>query len=193
MTIAEIEARNTALDGLITEAQNAAKALVVGSSDFDAAYKAYLDLKAEKAAIPAKVAAAKKSENAEKIKKAATDIAGAITQLIAAMKIDDLIGEKLVKLSYNLTTDEKTAQTVATVLFNPVTRLASTGKRESGKRTMIGNPDGTHQSLTAFVKAHAPEADWGKYPHTLVDTQPKFEAFCTKYGLSGFTYQKGSK
>jgi hypothetical protein len=62
---------------------------------------------------------------------------------------------------------------------------------------MIVSPDGSKLSLTKFVMTHATEAEKAsaeyKYPHTRVDSKPKFEEFCTAHALSGYIYETPSK
>ncbi len=196
MTIAEVEAKKTTLETTIATALEASKALAPGTTEFDDAYGRYLSAKLALAKIPEELAVAKRTENAEVIKAGASTIGAAIRELIAGLELASKLGEPVISVVWTqgqAGLDGVIPEPV--VLINPKTvAKAPSAKHEAktGGRTMIGYPDGTQTSLTKFVGEFATDAEKAspeyKYPHTRVDSKPKFEAFCTAHNLTGYTY-----
>lgn len=190
----EVEAKEAQLILERDTALEAAKVLTPATAEFDEAYGRYLDANKALARIPEELAKAKLVENAEAIKTASVAVAEAITQLISGLNVAALLGVPVTSLRYAVD-----AEGVAKVSFNPVTHIKSAGAKKSkgAGRTAIIAPDGTKLTLTRFVLAHATEAEKEtpefKWPHTRVDTKPKFEKFCEEHSLTGFTYEVPDK
>ena len=192
MTVVEIQAKQASLEAEQNTALEAAKVLTPATPEFDEAYQRYLSAKAAIAKIPEEIAKAKQAENAEAIAQCATQIGEALVQLIEGLKVAELLGTPVIALIYALDADN-----TPLVVFNPIIKQKATGpsagKGKGAGRTVVVDPNGEKWSLTKFVIAHATEAEKltpeYKYPHTRVDTQPKFEAFCTEHSLTGYTYE----
>lgn len=190
LTCQEVEAKKVSLEAELNTALEAAKVLTPATAEFDDAYSRYLSSKSALAKIPDELSKAKVAENAVVIATASSQVADAIEQLCEGLKVAELIGAEVVGLSYR-----KNPEGVKTVIFNPITRVATAGKREAKGtgHTVIIDSEGNHLSLTKFVLAHATEAekasDAFKYPHTQVDSKPKFESFCEGHSLTGFVYE----
>lgn len=190
MTTQEVETKKTGLEAEIETALEAAKVLTPATPEFDEAYGRYLAAKANLAKIPEEFAKAKLAENAEAIATAGSQVAEAIGQLVDGLKVADLLGTPVTALRYFVDAEKK-----AGVVFNPIAKIKSTGKREAKGtgRTVIVDTEGNRLSLTKFVLAHATDAekasDEFKYPHSQVDSKPKFEKFCEAHSLTGYTYE----
>lgn len=190
MTIQEVEARQKNLEAEMATALEASKVLTPATVEFDDAYGRYLSAKANLAKIPDEITKARQAENADAIKQSGVQVAEAIGQLVDGLKIADLLGTPVTTLRYAVDSEGK-----ALVIFNPVTKVKSTGKREAKGtgHTQIVDPEGNRLSLTKFVVAHATDAEKAspeyKYPHTRADSKPKFEEFCVSHGLTGYTYE----
>ena len=191
MNIQEVETKKTTLEAEMATALEAAKVLTPATSEFDEAYSRYLSAKSMLAKIPDELAKAMVAQNAEAITQCGTQIAEAIGQLVVGLKVADLLGAPVIALRYAVDAEGK-----ALVVFNPIIKVkAAGGKRESkgGGRTVILDPEGNRLSLTKFVLAHATDAEKAtpeyKYPHSQVDSKPKFEAFCEAHTLTGYTYE----
>lgn len=192
-TIVEVEAKQTTLNAEMSTALEAAKVLTPATPEFDEAYSRYLAAKASIAKIPDEIAAAKLSENADAIKIAGVQVADAIAQLIDGLKVAELLGKPVEALRYAVDAEGKSL-----VVFNPIIKVKSSGAKK-GKgtgRTVIVDAQGDKWSLTKFVLENATEAEkdanneaFLKYPHTAVDTKPKFEKFCEAHSLTGFIYE----
>ena len=201
MNLQEIEVKEKQLVVEMTTALEAAKVLTPATPEFDEAYTRYLASKASIAKIPTEIAAAKVAENAVAIAAAEVTVAEAVAKLLEGLKVADLIGEPVIALRYYriVKTDEAGVETVSTgAKFNPTAVSKKTGARKPGTgRTTVVSADGTKQSLTKFVLEHATAeeaaSDEYKYPHTQVDSKPKFEKFCESHKLTGFTYQLPSE
>jgi hypothetical protein len=192
MTIQEIETREKALHAEMTAALEGAKGKKPASAEFDEAYGKYLAAKANLAKIPAELAKAKAEANSGALKSVGETVAQAIAKLVEGLKVAELLGEPVKVVRYIVGEDG-----VAVVGFNPTTRIATKGpkgERKTGNgHVAIIAPDGSKQSLTKFVLAHATDAEKAskefKYPHSQVDTKPKFDAFCASHNLTGFVYE----
>lgn len=192
MTVIEVEAKKISLEAELNTAAEATKVLTPVTPEFDEAYSRYLAAKTALAKIPEEISKAKIAENAEAIAQCGGQVAEAIGQLVTGLKVEELIGTPVTSLRYFIDADKK-----ASVVFNPVVKVATrgTGSRKDGKggRTVIVDSEGNRQSLTKFVLEHATEAEKGtdayKYPHTRVDSKPKFEEFCKEHTLTGYTYE----
>ena len=190
MTIQEVEAKGLQLQTDMGAALQEAKGQKPATPEFDASYGKYLAAKAALAKIPDDLAKAKLEANSTAIKTVSATVADAITQLITGLKVAELLGAPVSILRYVVIND------VATVVFNPTTRLSTGGKgskKAAAGHIQIVAPDGTKQSLTKFALAFATDAEKAtaafKYPHTQVDSKPKFDAFCTAHGLTGYIYE----
>lgn len=193
MTTVEIETKKTTLETEMSTALTAAQALTPATPEFDDAYGRYLKSKADLAKIPEELAKAKLAENSEAIAVAGGQVSEAITQLIAGLKVEELLGTPVISLRFAIDSEGK-----ALTVFNPVTKVASTrkaGEAKSAGRTSIVDSEGNKFSLTKFVLAHATTEEkdsksdkFLKYPHVAVDTKPKFDAFCEAHSLIGFVY-----
>lgn len=189
-TIVEIEAKQKTLEAEMSTSIEAAKVLTPATPEFDEAYSRYLAAKASIAKIPDEIATAKLAENAEAIATAGAQVAEAIEQLVDGLKVADLIGVPVTALRY-----AKDAEGKKLVIFNPVTKVRAAGARRGrgAGRTSIIDPQGEKWSLTKFVLAHASDTEKAspeyKYPHTQVDSKPKFEKFCEAHSLTGYTYE----
>jgi len=199
MTIQEIEAKQVQLELELATALEAAKVLTPATAEFDEAYGRYLNAKVAIAKIPDEIARQKLTENAADIKAAGDTVAEALAQLVDGLKVADLLGTPVIALRYYRTAskDEAGNETIATgCVFNPIIKVSS-GKAGGGSKvaghTMIVDAQGNKFSCTKFVQAHATEAELAsqdyKYPHTRVDSRPKFDEFCTAHNLTGFTYE----
>jgi len=192
VTVAVITEKQVKLEAELATALEAAKALTPATPEFDEAYGRYLAAKAGIAKIPDEIASAKKTENADAIRADGSAIAEGIKQLLGGLKTAEKLGEPVISVVWAQgATGIDGAVPAPQVVFNPKkVAKSSGGTRKAGAgRTTITQPDGESISLTKFVLAHAGE-EAGKYPHALVDTKPKFEEFCTKHGLSGYTYSR---
>lgn len=194
-TVQEVEAKKTTLEAEQATALEAAKVLTPATAEFDEAYGRYLAAKASLLKIPDEIAAATLAANAELIATAGAQVAEAIGQLLTGLEVEKLVGKPVICLRYAVDSESK-----ALVVFNPIIKVASTrkaGATKGGGRTVIVDGEGNRLSLTKFVLAHATEAekatDEYKYPHALVATKPKFEAFCTGHSLTGYTYELPSE
>jgi len=200
LTTVEVEAKKTTLEAEMATALEASKVLTPATAEFDEAYGRYLAAKAGIAKIPEELAKAKLAENAEAIATAGAQVGEAIVQLVDGLKIADLLGTAVTGLRYyrHVKTAEDGTETIDTgVVFNPVTKVPTKGTKpaKGAGRTVILDAAGERLSLTKFVLANATDEEkletsdkFLKYPHTAVDTKPKFEAFCESHGLTGFTY-----
>lgn len=193
MNAQEVEAKKVSLEAEMSTALEAAKVLTPATAEFDEAYSRYLGAKAGLAKIPEELAKAKLAENAEAIGVAAGQVAEAITQLVDGLKVADLLGTPVVALRYAVDGEGK-----ALVVFNPIIKVKAAGAKttKGAGRTVVVDPEGNKLSLTKFVLATASEAelksDEFKYPHTRVDSKPKFEEYCTAHTLTGYTYETPS-
>ena len=193
VTVAEITEKQVKLEAELNTALEAAKALTPATPEFDEAYGRYLAAKAGIAKIPDEIATAKRAENADAIKADGVAIAEGIKQLLDGLKTTEKLGEPVISVVWTQgATGVDGVVPAPQVVFNPKKQVKSSGgtRKVGAGRTTITQPDGETISLTKFVLANASEEEAGKYPHTLVDTKPKFEEFCTKHGLSGYTYQR---
>lgn len=197
-TIVEIQEKQGKLVAEMTTALEAAKVLQPATPEFDNAYGRYLAAKAAIAKIPEELTMAKRAENADAIKADGAAIAEGIRQLLDGLKTAEKLGEAVISVVWTQGAVGADGTVPAPVVyFNPKVKSAPTSKetgevaRKTGRTTILG-PDGSTYSLTKFVLAHADEAEAGKYPHVLVDSKPKFDEFCTKHGLTGYTYQRPS-
>lgn len=190
MTKVEVEAKKTTLEAEMATALEAAKVLAPATPEFDEAYGRYLSAKASLAKIPEELAKAMLAENAEAIAQRGLQIAEGIGQLVDGLKVADLVGTPIVALRYAVDAEGK-----ALVVFNPIVKVKSTGKREAKGtgRIVVVDTEGNRLSLTKFVLAHATDEEKAspeyKYPHSQVDSKPKFEKFCKEHSLTGFTYE----
>ncbi len=194
MTVIEIDAKETTLNTEMATALEAAKVLTPATPEFDEAYQRYLGAKAALAKIPTERAAAMLAENAETIATCGAQIVEGLNQLIVGLKIEELLGTPVTGL--RLATD---AEGKKFVVFNPVTKIPATRKAGEAKttgRTVIVDGEGNRTSITKFVNANLSNSqklegspDYVKYPHTLIDTKPKFDAFISERGLTGYTYE----
>lgn len=203
LNIQEIEAKQVTLQAEMTTAIEAATVLTPATPEFDEAYSRYLGAKAAIAKIPDEIAAAKLSENKAAIDAAAITVTEGITQLLDGLKVADLLGKSVISLRYFRVVDKADdgTETVTTgSVFNPVTKVSTKGTGTKGAkaqgRTVIVDAEGNRLSCTKFVLAHATEnektdghADYIKYPHTAIDTRPKFDKFCESHKLTGYTYE----
>jgi hypothetical protein len=192
-TIAEIQEKQTKLEAELATALEAAKVLQPATPEFDEAYGRYLAAKAAIAKIPTEIAEAKKAENADAIKADGATVAEGIKQLLEGLKTADKLGEPVISVVWTQGAAKEGEPVPAPVVhFNPKAKVASTGTRKASGagRTTVLTPTGETLSLTKFVLANASEEEAGKYPHTLVDSKPKFDEFCTKHSLTGYTYQR---
>ena len=197
--IAEIEAKKTTLESALATALEAAKVLTPATPEFDEAYGRYLTAKAALVKIPDELAAAMRLENKAAIDADATVACDAIFQLVEGLKVADKLGVPVVALRYyriERTDGEGKVSVEQGVVFNPVaSKAAPKGERKTkgAGHTQIVTPEGERLSLTKFVLANATEEDKAsdkfKYPHSFVDSKPKFDTFCTSHSLVGFTYE----
>jgi len=190
MTLAELDKRAVELQSIIANQLATAQKLQAGSVEFDEAYGGYLASKAELAKMPELKRQAQVAENKVAIDAAGKTVAEAIQKLIAGLKVSELLGEDVKTLRYYV----EESGTVS-VIFNPKAMLRPKGKAvKSGGRTIITDSEGNTTSVTKFVLAHATEAEKASkafdYPHTQCDTEAKFQDFCVKHNLTGFTYSK---
>lgn len=190
MTIQEVEAKGQQLQADMGAALQEAKSQKPATPEFDASYGKYLAAKAALAKIPEDLAKAKLEANSTAIKTVNATVADAITQLVMGLKVAELLGAPVSILRYVVIND------VATVVFNPTTRLSTKSKGErkvSNGHVQIKAPDGSKLSLTKFVLANATDAEKSsaafKYPHTQVDSKPKFDVFCVAHNLTGYLYE----
>ena len=186
MTIVEVEAKKQRLEAEMALALEAAKVLTPVTPEFDDAYSRYLGAKANLAKIPEELAKAKLAENAVAIGAVAVQMSEGIGQLITALGLPELLGESVTLLRYTVNPEG-----VKTVVFNPhvVLRTAGAKKEGTGKRVQITGPDGAIVNMTKFVLLNSTEAEKSGFttnnpPHLLVDSKPKFEAFCLKHNLA---------
>lgn len=191
MLIKEVETKQKALETELDVALTAAKVLTPATPEFDNAYGRYLGAKANLAKIPAELAKAKVDENAGAINAAGAEIAKSILELVKGFEVEKLLGTPVICLNYVV------AEAGPMVVFNPVRKVGSGGSKggtRGGKRTVITTPTGETLNCTQFVMRHATVAEKATTayhnPHTFVDTQPKFDAFCLSHGLSGHAYCK---
>lgn len=203
MNTKEIEAKQVTLEAEQNTALEAARVLTPATPEFDEAYARYLGAKAAIAKIPDEIATAKLAENKAAIDAAAITVTEGITQLVDGLNVGDLLGKPVISLRYFrvVSTDDAGVETISTgTVFNPVTKVSTKGAGKSaGKgtgRTVVVDAEGNRLSCTKFVLAHATDSektdgseDYIKYPHTAIDTRPKFDKFCETHGLAGFTYE----
>lgn len=199
MTIVEIEAKKTTLESALTTALEAAKVLTPATPEFDEAYGRYLSAKSSLAKIPDEIAAAMRIEHKAAIDADAVVAADAIYQLIEGLKVADKLGVPVVALRYyrvERTDAEGKVSVEQGAVFNPVAAKATPKGERKGKgagHTQVVTPEGERLSLTKFVLANATEEDKAsdkfKYPHSFVDSKPKFDSFCESHSLVGFTYE----
>jgi len=197
MTVTEVEAKKTNLETELTTALAAAKVLEPATPEFDEAYGRYLTAKAAIAKIPDEIASAKLAENADAIKSASATVAEGITQLLEGLKVAELLGKPVIALAYHRAVNAD--GTISTgVNFNPTVHIKASGPKvakeaKGAGHTMIVGPDGARLSLTKFVLTNATDAEKAspefKYPHTRVDSRPKFDAFVASHNLTGYTYE----
>lgn len=204
MTVQEVELKRAQLESVRDTALEAAKVLAPATSEFDEAYGRYLNAKTSLARIPDELAKARVAENADAIKTAGVTISEAITQLIEGLGVANLLGTPVIALRYYRVAGKDVAgkESVSMgVVFNPIIGTKGAGKAPKEAKgighTMIVGPDGTKYSLTKFVLAYTTEAEKAsadyKYPHTKVDSKPKFDAFCVARNLTGYTYEAPGK
>lgn len=190
MTIQEVEQREKQLQSEMTVALQAAKVLKPATAEFDEAYGRYLAAKANIAKIPAELARVKLEANSSALATVGATVSDAIAQLVAGLKVAELLGETVKVVRYQVNDAG-----IASVSFNAKGKApAAKGERKVGNgRTQIAASDGSKQSVTKFVLAHATDAEKSsaafKYPHTQADSKPKFDAFCASHNLTGFTYE----
>lgn len=190
MNTQEVATKKTSLEAEITTALEAVKVLTPATPEFDEAYARYLGAKASLVKIPEELAAAKLSENADAIAQCGVQVSEAIVQLLDGLKVADLVGVPIKTLRFAIDDAGKPL-----TVFNPVTKIKATGgKRTPGTgRTVVVDAEGNRLSLTKFVLAHATDAEKAsldyKYPHSRVDSKPKFETFCQEHSLTGYTYE----
>lgn len=202
MTVIEVLEKQKNLENIVMTSLEATKVLEVGTPEFDEAYGMYLGAKSSLAKIPDELASAKKAENSEAIKADSAAIASAVKELVAGLGLAEKLGEpvKSVVWTQGATGDDGIVPEPV-VHVNPTVSVKSTGPKSartpSTGRTVIGYPDGSQKSCTKFVLEFATEVEKAtpeyKYPHTRVDSKPKFEAFCTAHNLSGFSYVTSAK
>ena len=215
-TVADVEAKKTELESAMGIAVEALKILIPGTVEYDEVVTRYLGDKAALLKIPDERVAAKVAENHDRIVTAKATLTEAITRAIGTLGLEELIGGPVKTLTY-YNVPSKDAQGVATlssgIVLNPLSeearrkiRARMKAKKDSdeaevkSKRAKIVRPDGTSTSPTQFVKdtlgpegvaaeaqkaTDAGNANW--YPHTFIDSQAKFEEFCEKYSLVGYT------
>ena len=198
MTVAEVETKKQTLIATMQTALAASKSLEPGTKEFDEAYQRYFTARDQLNKIDAELEKAMLAQNAEVIKADAGTIGQAIFKLIEGLKVAEKTGKPIQSLKYFVDGDNK-----PNVVFNPVTTVKSSGGKATGAKktgkghTKIHGPGLPEEgeSITKFVIAHLTEsqktegsADFVKYPHVLIDTKPKFEAFCVAHGLTGYTY-----
>ena len=198
MTTQEIMDKQAKFETELATALEASKVIAPGTPEFDEAYTRYLTAKTGIARIPDEIAAAKLIENAEAIKTAGDTVAEALTQLIEGLKVADLLGTPVIALRYYRVVkvvEGKPDEVSTGTVFNPIMKLASAkGSKKSGAgRTVIIDGTGDKLSLTKFVLNTATEAEKAspeyKYPHTRVDSKPKFEEYCKAHSLTGYAYE----
>jgi len=190
MTVLEVNQKQAKLQAEMATALEAAKVLIPATPEFDEAYGRYLGAKSGLAKIPTELAVATKAEHADAIKADGVTMAQSIKQLIDGLGIDAKLGEPVKKLVYDV------FESGPAVTFNPTVTVRATkagkGEPKAGGRTVAKLPDGSTMSLTKFVLEHATEAEKAspeyKYPHGVVSSKPKFEAFCAVHGLTGYEY-----
>jgi hypothetical protein len=207
LTVLEVTNKKATLETVIGTTLEAVKALTPGSPEFDEAYGRYLSAKVDVQKIPEELKAAVQAENADKIKATCATVASAIQQLLAGLKAEELMGTPIIALRYAFS-ESKDDKGVVTktpmVVLNPIEHVKQSGPKTTsdttGKGTghnMIILPDGSKKSLTKFVNETATETEKAsaefKYPHTRVDSKPKFEAYCTAHNLTGYSYELASK
>lgn len=195
LTVKEVVAKEAQLNIELSTALEAAKVLTPATSEFDEAYGRYLSAKANIAKIPNEIAQAKLSENAVAIAASGVTLAETIAKVLTGLKIEELLGVPVKNLTYAVDSEG-----VRKVVFNPTIHVKSTSGAKGepkGGRTMIVAPDGARLSCTKFVEAHITDAEKSsadfKYPHTVIDSKPKFEAFCTARNLVGYVYDVPGK
>jgi hypothetical protein len=195
MTIQEIEAKEKQLQAEMAAALTEAKTAKPATEAFDVTYGKYLAAKGNLAKIPAELAKAKAEANSGALKAVGATVGEAIGKLVEGLKVAELLGEPVKVVRYIVNDDGS-----VTVGFNPTTRLATKGapreRKAANGHTQVVSPDGTKQSLTKFALAHASDEEkkactykTGVTPHVLIDTKPKFDAFCVAHNLSGFVYE----
>jgi hypothetical protein len=190
LTLQEIEAKELQLKSEMVAALEETKGKKPASAEFDAAYGKYLTAKANLAKIPAELTKAKTEANSGALLTVGATVSDAITQLIVGLKVAELLGEPVKVVRYSIGDDGKPSVRFNTTASTPKVK----GERKVGNgHTQIVAPDGTKQSLTKFVLAHATDAEKAskeyKYPHTQADSKPKFDAFCASHNLTGFLYE----
>jgi len=207
MTVQEIKAKKSRLEAELTMALEAAKVLAPVTPEFDDAYGRYLNVKAALLRIPEELVAALKVEHAGAIKVWGVLFAEHVQQLIKGLRteeggpaIEELLGEPVVSLVWiqGATGIDKVVP-APVAYINPTTKVKGTGgksePKKTGGRTFIKTPAGETMSLTKFALQHASPEEiatctykTGVTSHVLVDSKPKFLAFCTAHGLTGYEY-----
>ena len=195
MTVIEVEQKKAQLEATVKNEFDEAKKCKAGSDDFDLHMSAYLKAKSDLSKIDSEFAKAKESEKTNLIKADCDAIGQAITQLLTGLKVADKLTEPVKSLVYVIDSEGKVQVTI-----NKVTKLKSAGATSEGKgkgHTKIIDSAGNELSVTAFIKAHATEAELTSkafvYPHTQADTKAKFEAFCKSHNLTGYEYRIPAK
>ncbi len=186
--IPEVQAKQTTLEAQLAELVALVPTLQFGTEEYNAKAEEYLSVRKSLANMPAELAAAQKEANASEINAASAAVAEAITKLVEGLKVAELLGEPVTGLRYfNVASkDDAGVETMsAGVVFNPLTKVPSTrapkdGGEATGTRQAVVTASGEKMSKTAFVKACTTltaEEQAEKYPHALVASGPKFEAF----------------
>ena len=197
MTVVEVETKKTQLEATLKSSLIEASKFVPGTAEFDEKYALHLSTKGALSKIGEEMAKALEAQNAEAIKAHSVTLAQAIGKLVEGMKVAELVGKPVTALNYYTAADG-----TVHVVFNPVTHIKSAGTKASGSgpkgkgHTMIVGPDGTQMSITKFVQSNLTESqktegsvDYVKYPHTVIDTRPKFDEFCKAHNLVGYKYE----
>ena len=191
MTLIEVEQKQKALQTQGDTAFKNAQKLQSGTAEYDEQYSIYLSAKAAIANIPNELAKARKEANAEGLAAAAKTVSEGIAQLLAGLNVSDLLGERVIKVSWT----QLDAAITPDVRFNATTRISPGAKAKDSKggRTMIVDAQGNRQSCTKFVNATCTAEEKAskdfKYPHTRIDTKPKFDAYCLAHNLTGLEYE----
>lgn len=215
MTVVEVQTKLAQLEAERDTALAAAKVLTPATPEFDDAYGRYLASKTAIGKIPDELAKAKLSENADAIKAQALVVGETLVKLTTGLKVAELLGSPLTSLRalFTETDVEGVKVTTCNVAFNPPVAASKPVKakaegaaeaKELHKRTVIMAPGGAKYNPTKFILTFMPQEEQAKeqaeatakgnkawYPHVLVDSLPKFEAFCKAHNLVGYTYDRG--
>lgn len=196
MTVIEVNEKETRLQTEMSTALEASKVLEPGTPEFDEAYSRYLESKNALVKIPEERQKALQAENAEKIAEAAKVVGDAVIELCTQLGVEALLGTPVI--AYRMAKDSE-GKIIS--VFNPITKVTTTGKKTGTRKghTIIVTPEGERLSLTKFALSQMSESqktegseDYVKYPHSLVDTKPKFDAFCESHNLTGYVYERPS-